>query len=199
MDERPYHGAGGAPPEAQGLTLDGAGSIYPYQSGPDSMLRISRLTDYAVVLATELGRHAAPVAVSDLSARTDIPAPTASKVLKALLKAGVVVSSRGAAGGYRLADAADRMPVVRVIEAIEGPIAVTECADAETSCEHGTNCDVRANWQRINRTVHDALASISLADMTSPSIEGGKLVPLLRSARDAEAQRSARAARGNDR
>lgn len=163
------------------------------------MLRISRLTDYAVVLATELGRHAAPVAVSDLSARTDIPAPTASKVLKSLAKAGVVTSARGATGGYRLSDDASRIPIVRVIEAIEGPIAVTECAEAETSCEHGRSCDVRANWQRINRAVHDALASISIADMTSPSIDGGKLVPLLRSARDADTHRSALGARGTER
>lgn len=163
------------------------------------MLRISRLTDYAVVLATELGRHEVPVAVSDLSARTDIPAPTASKVLKTLAKAGVVVSARGATGGYRLASSAARMPIVRVIEAIEGPIAVTECADAETTCEHGRSCDVRANWQRINRAVHDALAAITIADMTSPTIDGGKLVPLLRSARDAEIHRSAPKARGNDR
>lgn len=163
------------------------------------MLRISRLTDYAVVLATELGRHEAPVAVSDLSARTDIPAPTASKVLKALAKAGVVISSRGAAGGYRLAAKAAQIPIVRVIEAIEGPIAVTECADVETTCEHGRNCDVRANWQRINRAVHDALARVSIADMTGPALDGGKLVPLLRSARDADTHRSAHTARGNER
>jgi FeS assembly SUF system regulator len=160
------------------------------------MLRISRLTDYAVVLTTELARHRGAVAVSDLSIATDIPAPTVSKVLKSLAKYGVVVSSRGTNGGYRLSDEPDRIGIVRVIEAIEGPIAVTECAEEHTSCEHETSCGVRANWQRINRAVHDALAQITIADMTSPSIGGARLVPLLRSVAEADDRRSQPAADG---
>ncbi len=163
------------------------------------MLRISRLTDYAVVLATELGRSDVPVSVSDLSERTDIPAPTVSKVLKLLAKGGVAVSARGAAGGYRLSGESAALPIVKVIEAIEGPIAVTECADGDSSCEHGRSCEVRANWQRINRAVYEALASISIAEMTGAGVDGDKLVPLLRSARDAEIHRSAGSARGTQR
>lgn len=163
------------------------------------MLRISRLTDYAVVLSTELARHTHPVSVSDLSEATDVPAPTAAKVLKSLVKAGVVASVRGSHGGYRLAHDPNRIPIVQVIEAIEGPIAVTECAETDVACEHETNCGVRANWQRINRAVHDALAAISIADMTSPSIGGARLVPLLRSADEATARRSLSSARGRPR
>lgn len=163
------------------------------------MLRISRLTDYAVVLATELARHDAPVAVSDLSLVTEVPAPTASKVLKLLAKAGVVSSSRGAAGGYRLAAPANRIAIVRVIEALEGPIAVTECSEQSVACEHETNCGVRANWQRINRAVHEALASISLADMVGPTLDRAALVPLLRSAEEADERRAPRVAQGRPR
>lgn len=163
------------------------------------MLRISRLTDYAVVLTTELARHDAPVAVSDLSVATDVPAPTASKVLKSLTRAGVVSSSRGASGGYRLADHPTRIPVVRVIEALEGPIAVTECSDETVACEHQTHCGVRANWQRINRAVYLALASISLADMVGPNLDEAALVPLLRSAGEADERRTPGAAQGRSR
>jgi FeS assembly SUF system regulator len=163
------------------------------------MLRISRLTDYAVVLATELARYDDPVAVSDLASSTDVPAPTAAKVLKILSKAGVVVSSRGALGGYKLVDHATRIPIVRVIEAVEGPIAVTECAETETSCEHGTSCGVRANWQRINRAVYTALASISLADMVGPNLDRAALVPLLRSVEEANERRTPRTSNGRQR
>lgn len=160
------------------------------------MLRISRLTDYAVVLATELARHTHPVAVSDLSMATDVPAPTVSKVLKLLTKAGVVVSSRGTNGGYRLAADARDIPIVRVIEAIEGPIAVTECAEEQTACEHETSCGVRANWQRINRAVHDALAAISISEMSSSAHAARELIPLLRSANEADDRRTLATARG---
>lgn len=153
------------------------------------MLRISRLTDYAVVLCTELTRRTSAVSVTELSEATDIPAPTVAKVLKALTRQGVVVSLRGARGGYRLASEPTAIPIVRVIEALEGPIAVTECSDADATCEHEGSCGVRANWQRINRAVYEALATISLAEMTSPSRDS--LVPLLRSRSEAEQARTA--------
>lgn len=153
------------------------------------MLRISRLTDYAVVLSTRLAEAGEPEAVSDLSRRTEIPAPTVSKVLKLLGKAGVVVSARGANGGYRLSRPAEAIPILEIISAIEGPIAVTECAEETSGCEHETHCGVRANWQRINHAVQAALAGISLADMAQGGSPG--LVALHRSADAAEEHRRA--------
>jgi FeS assembly SUF system regulator len=131
------------------------------------MLRISKMTDYAVVLATHLAASEGPHAARDLAFHTQIPEPTASKVLKKLARAGVVTSQRGAKGGYALARSPQRIGIDEVIEAIEGPIAVTECSDETTDsfCEYETNCDVRANWQRINLAVQQALSEISLADM----------------------------------
>ena len=150
------------------------------------------MTDYAVVLATHLAADAGPHAARDLAVQTQIPEPTVSKVLKKLTRAGVVVSQRGARGGYALARSAERIGVNEVIEAIEGPIAVTECSDEsnESSCEYETNCGVRANWQRINQAVHGALSEISLADMAFPG--GSALVSIARSVREAEQRRAAR-------
>lgn len=133
------------------------------------MLRISKLTDYGVVLCTHLaseGRRS----VRSLHARTAIPEPTIAKVLKALTRSGVVTSTRGASGGYALSRSADEVSVADIISALEGPIAVTECTDesAETSCTHEPECGVRTNWQRINDAVQSALSNISLAEMTSP-------------------------------
>ena len=121
------------------------------------------MTDYAVVLATHLAFADRPHPARDLALHTQIPEPTASKVLKKLAKAGVVSSQRGVKGGYTLARPAGRIGIHEVIEAIEGPIAVTECSDesADSSCEYETRCEVRANWQRINHAVQSALAASS--------------------------------------
>jgi FeS assembly SUF system regulator len=161
------------------------------------MLRISKMTDYAVVLATHLAAAEGPHAARDLAIQTQIPEPTASKVLRKLTRAGVVMSHRGAKGGYALARSPRQIGVNEVIEAIEGPIAVTECSDETTDsfCEYETNCGVRANWQRINVAVHKALSEITLADMAMPGTS--ELVSIALSSKDAERKR-APVTRGND-
>ena len=128
------------------------------------------MTDYAVVLATHLAAAEGAQPARDLALQTQIPEPTASKVLKKLARAGVVISQRGAKGGYALARRPQQIGIHEVIEAIEGPIAVTECSDESTDsfCEYETSCGVRANWQRINLAVHRALSEMSLADMAFP-------------------------------
>lgn len=153
------------------------------------MLRISKMTDYAVVLATHLAATKGSHAARDLALHTQIPEPTASKVLKQLGRAGVVTAQRGAKGGYALARPAHQIGIHEVIEAIEGPIAVTECADESTdsTCEYETNCGVRANWQRINHAVHRALAEITLADMSFPLPDA--LITLVRSSEEADRAR----------
>lgn len=154
------------------------------------MLRISKMTDYAVVLATHLATVDRPHAARDLALHSQIPEPTASKVLKKLARAGVVTSHRGAKGGYALARPPHRIGIDQVIEAIEGPIAVTECSDdtAESSCEYETNCGVRANWQRINMAVQGALSQITLADMAAPG--ASELISLSLSSTHAERLRA---------
>jgi FeS assembly SUF system regulator len=161
------------------------------------MLRISKMTDYAVVLATHLAAAEGPHAARDLAVQTQIPEPTASKVLRKLTRAGVVMSHRGAKGGYALARSPRKIGVNEVIEAIEGPIAVTECSDETTDslCEYETNCGVRANWQRINLAVHKALSEITLADMAMPGTS--ELVSIALSSKDAKRKR-APVTRGND-
>ncbi len=148
------------------------------------------MTDYAVVLATHLASADRPQAARDLALHTQVPEPTASKVLKKLARSGVVSSQRGVKGGYTLARPAARIGIHEVIEAIEGPIAVTECSDesADSACEYETRCEVRANWQRINHAVQRALAEISLADMAVPGT--ADLVSLSLSSADAERLRA---------
>ena len=103
-----------------------------------------------------------------------------------------MISQRGPKGGYALARAPEKVGVHEVIEAIDGPIAVTECSDETTDslCEYETNCGVRANWQRINVAVQDALSQITLADMSVPGTT--ELISIGRSSHEADQLRGAR-------
>lgn len=156
------------------------------------MLRISKITDYGIVLCTHLAAADEGDArnVRDLAADSGIPQPTAAKVLKRLARGGFVESQRGAHGGYRLSRPARRVTIAELIAALEGPIAVTECSTEQTAgiCDYEGQCEVQVNWQQINSAVEAALSSITLADMAKPSPP--PLVSISRSAEEAERRRN---------
>jgi len=135
------------------------------------MLRITKLTDYAIVLLTWLagGAEGGVRTAVDLATVAQLPYPTVSKILKVLSRAGLVISVRGAQGGYRLATAPTRISVADIIAAVEGPIALTECSVAAPGlCDLEPVCPVRSNWQRISAVVRDALGRLTLDQMTRP-------------------------------
>jgi FeS assembly SUF system regulator len=141
------------------------------------MLRVTKLTDYATVLLTALADDPDGVcSAAELAERTGLELPTVSKVLKPLAQAGLVASFRGSAGGYRLARPAERISLIEVVEAIEGPLEVTECASDHSHCGIESRCGVRGNWRHINDVVADALRGISLAQMRSRA-PAGKRIP----------------------
>lgn len=131
------------------------------------MIRLSRLADYGIVIATHLARHPARQRTApEVAAATNVPQPMTSKVLKQLVRAELLVSHRGARGGYTLARAPERITVAEVIEALDGPIAITSCVDAgPADCGIMSFCPARANWQRINHAIRDALDGVTLAEM----------------------------------
>ncbi|TQF85641.1 SUF system Fe-S cluster assembly regulator [Elioraea sp. Yellowstone] len=136
------------------------------------MFRLSKLSDYAVVLLSELGRanEGAVRNASGLAAATGIAEPTVAKVLKLLAGGGLVTSQRGAHGGYRLARPLAAIPIADVIAAIEGPIALTACVDGHVgACEVECSCPVRGRWDPVNAAIRHALSEITLADMACPA------------------------------
>jgi len=133
-----------------------------------SMLRISKLTDYAIVMMVELARDGEMLSAYTLAERVRVEIPTASKVLKLLSGSGLLESFRGASGGYRVSREANDISVAEVIAAIEGPIAMTECCVEPGLCSHEDYCELRGNWQRISMAVARALQEVSLAEMTAP-------------------------------
>lgn len=141
------------------------------------MFRLSKLSDYAVVVLSELGR-ADPAhgvvgdkrSATDLAAATGIAEPTVAKVLKLLGAAGLVTSQRGAQGGYRIARPLARTAIADVIVAVEGPIALAACVDGATGgCEAEGSCPVRGRWDPVNAAIRRALSDITLADMQCPA------------------------------
>jgi FeS assembly SUF system regulator len=132
------------------------------------MLKMSRLTDYGTgVLAWLAGGGDSPHSASEVAERTGLPTATVSKVLKLLTRAGLVVSQRGAQGGYLLARPAAEITAAQVIDALEGPVALTECSHAGGSCDLEAQCLVGNAWQRINVAIRRALDEISLAELAS--------------------------------
>ena len=132
------------------------------------MFRLSKLTDYAVVVLVRLAATEGVQTSPGVSQVTGVPEPTVAKVLKALAAAGLVASQRGARGGYQLLRPLSAISVADVITAIDGPIAMAACVEGSSSSCEATCCQVRGRWDVVNEAVRDALTSITLADMAGP-------------------------------
>ena len=130
------------------------------------MFKVNKLTDYATVVLIEIARSNVVRSSQHLSERTGIPLPTVAKIMKSLNKAGLVVSQRGAGGGYVLGRKPVEITVADVIQAVEGPIALTACADtSDEHCGIEAICPVQGKWNRVNTAVRTALTEVTLADM----------------------------------
>ncbi len=131
------------------------------------MIRLSKLSDYAVVVLSQLAREpGAQMSAYELAQITSVPEPTVAKVLKLLSRQNIVVSARGVNGGYALHRKPEEITVKELITALEGPIALTECVThSADSCVIETLCPMRGGWQKVNDAVHNALSSVMLSDL----------------------------------
>ena len=154
------------------------------------MLRISRLTDYAtVVLATLAGEPERVQTATALAERTGIAAPTVSKLLKQLQRANLVTSTRGLHGGYQLARPSAQITAADILDALEGPVALTDCSAGEGHCDIEGNCRVGRVWQRLNLAIRRSLQDVSLAQLAGldssqvrlPTLEREVKLPMPRS------------------
>jgi FeS assembly SUF system regulator len=140
---------------------------------------MGKLTDYATVvlasLAQDPSRHRA---AAELAASTRLSRPTVSKVLKGLQRAGMVVSSRGAQGGYRLARRPTEITATQILDVFEGPIAITECSGAASRCGIERQCRVGGGWQRVNAAIRRALDDVTLHQLAGLDSADLRLPPL---------------------
>jgi FeS assembly SUF system regulator len=145
------------------------------------MFRISKLTDYGTVVLARLAEADEELlSATEIAAATGLGTPTVSKLLKQLARAELVTSERGANGGYRLARAPGAITAAEIIDALEGPVAITECSGQDSSCEFEEVCTVGNSWQQINLQIRRALADISLTELQKarPVIPTFRLVPM---------------------
>ena len=131
------------------------------------MIRLTNLADYAVVVMTAAAREpAARLSAARVAEVTGIPAPTVAKLMGTLARGGLLTASRGVAGGFSLAGEPAAISVAAIVEAVDGPIALTHCVSGHAGdCTIEGHCGVRGHWGPINRAVRDALAAVTLADL----------------------------------
>ena len=130
------------------------------------MLRISKLTDYGTVLLAHLAaQDDAVCSAADVANATGIAVPTVSKLLKSLGRSGLVTSTRGSSGGYQLARDPREISAADIIDALEGPVSITECSASDSQCEHEGVCSVGGAWQKVNIAIRRALDDVSLNDL----------------------------------
>ncbi len=143
------------------------------------MIRMSRLTDYGIMLLTHIARdpELSVYNARDLAAKAHLPLPTVSKLLKVLARKELLVAHRGVKGGFSLARRPEEISVAEIISALEGPIAITTCSfTLPGSCRLEQLCPVGGSWQRINQVVREALENITLSEMTHPLPQGFALL-----------------------
>lgn len=131
------------------------------------MIKLSKLTDYAVVILAEMSAgEGRLLTASGLSEKTGLPEPTVAKVLKLLARAELISSSRGVNGGYALSKVPTEINMASVIAALEGPVQLTSCVDGtDECCSHSQSCSMKGKWNPVNDAMQKALENVSLAQM----------------------------------
>jgi FeS assembly SUF system regulator len=135
------------------------------------LIRLSKLTDYGLVLMSQIARTPASEihTARDLAVQSGLPLPTVSKLLKTLLQSGLLASHRGTKGGYGLVREPNLISITEVIAAIEGPLALTDCSrDGEGLCDLESSCAIRDNQRILNQVVRGALENVMLSDLIRP-------------------------------
>ena len=132
-------------------------------------MRLTHLADYAVVIMTAAARRSAGerLSAAALAAETGVPVPTAQKLMGKLAGAGLLVSVRGAGGGFAIARAAERITLADMVEAVEGPIAMTQCSGSEeaSDCALDAHCRVKPHMSVVSNAVRGALAAVTLEQL----------------------------------
>jgi len=135
------------------------------------MLRLNRMTDYAIVVLGALAhRQGEVLATAQIAALTGLTQPTVAKVAKRLQACDLLETKRGVNGGYQLVGNPSELSLAMIIEAVEGPIAVNGCVDgAQDPCAVSNCCFMSNQWNKVNGTVRAALEAVSLAELIDPS------------------------------
>ena len=135
------------------------------------MLRLSKKADYALIAMRHLasGDPSSSSSAREIAEGYAIPPELLAKVLQRLVRARLLASVQGTRGGYKLARGAAEMTVADVIQAIDGPVAVTACSPTNHECEQYERCEIRDPLWKIKARIVDALATVTLAELAEPA------------------------------
>lgn len=130
-------------------------------------MRLSHLADYAVVLMTAAARRpmGARLSATELAGDTGVPLPTAQKLMGQLAASGLLTSARGASGGFALSKPAAEITLADIVEAVEGPIAMTVCSEGRTDCALDARCRVKPHMGVVGNAVRGALGAVRLTEL----------------------------------
>lgn len=144
------------------------------------MIRLTNLADYAVVVMAAAAREpGVKLSAARVAELTMIPAPTVAKLMGTLARGGLLTASRGVSGGFTLSRDPANISVMDVVEAVDGPIALTSCAGNDVNdCVMEGHCAIRGHWAPINQAVRGALAAVTLADLVRPAAAAAPLAAL---------------------
>ena len=138
------------------------------------MFKLNRMTDYGAVILSALAtewrfNHGASLSATEISEKSGLTQASTAKILKTLSASGLVQSTRGKNGGYVLNAAPEAISVAAIVEAMEGPIAMTACVETSIDpCSSKNSCFLSGNWERVNQAISGALSAITLADLIDP-------------------------------
>jgi len=125
------------------------------------------MTDYGTVVLAHIAAEPGRIfSASDIAHETQLALPSVRKLLKMLSKAELVASYRGASGGYALARPADQITAAQILDALEGPVTLTECSASDSQCRLERSCGVGRSWQHINRLIRQSLGDVSLTQLS---------------------------------
>jgi FeS assembly SUF system regulator len=131
-------------------------------------MRLTHLADYAVVMMTAAARRdpGERLSATMLAEETGVPLPTAQKLMQSLGRAGLLTGQRGAGGGYVLARPVSEISLADIVEAVEGPIALTQCSDGPSECALDAHCKVKPHMGLVGEKVRGALGAVSLKELS---------------------------------
>jgi FeS assembly SUF system regulator len=130
-------------------------------------MRLTHLADYAVVIMTAAARRetGARLSANELAQETGVPLPTTQKLMGRLAAEGLLTSARGMSGGFALARPAAKITLADIVEAVEGPIAMTVCAEGRTDCALDAHCHVKPHMGVVGDAIRGALGAVSLTEL----------------------------------
>lgn len=130
-------------------------------------MRLTHLADYAVVMMTAAARRGdgARLSATELAEETGVPLPTAQKLMQQLSRHGLLIGQRGAGGGYALAKPVMEISLADIVEAVEGPIAMTVCSEGRSDCALDAHCRIKPHMGIVGDAVRGALGAVSLESL----------------------------------